>query len=56
MLDALRSRLDRQPAAPYVPRHRGRYDLTVDIVRKNSTVVAARHSSDTESMRAVFPR
>jgi hypothetical protein len=56
MLDALRSRLDRQSVAPYTPRHRGPYDLTVDIVRKNSTVVPARHSLDPESLRAVFPR
>lgn len=40
----------------YVPRHAKPYNRVVDIVRKNSTVVPARHSTDPTSVRAVFPR
>jgi hypothetical protein len=40
----------------YQGRHAAPYDLALDIVRKNSTVVPARHSSEPDTMRAVFPR
>lgn len=40
----------------HTPKHRAPYDETVDRVRKNCTVVAARHSADPTSVRAVFPR
>lgn len=43
-------------AGVYVPRHRAPYDESIDRVRKNCTVVAARHSTDPASVRAVFPR
>ncbi len=38
------------------PKHRASYDVVTDILRKNAPVVRARHSSDPDSMRAVFPR
>lgn len=40
----------------HVPTHRAAYDETVDRIRKNCTVVPARHSTEPNTMRAVFPR
>jgi len=43
-------------ARAHHPRHRKPYDVALDRARRDCNVVAARHSTDPNSMRAVFPR